>query len=118
MPDHIGDIVNISLRAEWCYSIFANYDKMSKSTTLIAPFLISSLPLEKKYSVQGNLFGSRQHIVTKLDPTLMFLQGRYCRDKQNSGIIQLPLHMLRLISCQEISLTGALLKQHLPYSMK
>ena len=43
-PDHIGDVVKIPLRYEWCDSIFSNYEKISTSTTFSAPCLISSLP--------------------------------------------------------------------------
>ena len=47
-PDHIGDVVKIPLRSEWCDSIFSNYEKVERSTTFSAPFLRSSLPPETK----------------------------------------------------------------------
>ena len=47
-PDHIGDVVNIPLRSEWYDSIFSNHEKISASTTFIAPFLRSSIPPDTK----------------------------------------------------------------------
>ena len=47
-PDNIWDVVKITLRAVWYYSIFANYEKMSISNIFSAPFLRSLLPLKTK----------------------------------------------------------------------
>ena len=47
-PDHIGYVVNITLKYEWYDSIFKNYDKMTTSTIFIAPLLRSLLPPNAK----------------------------------------------------------------------
>ena len=47
-PYHIGYVVNIPLRFDWYYSIFFNDEKMEKSTTSSAPFLLSSLSSDTK----------------------------------------------------------------------
>ena len=62
-PDNIGDAVKIPLISEWYFSIFTNYDKISRSTTFSASFLCSLLPPEK-IIMQGYILGSRQYILT------------------------------------------------------
>ena len=47
-PYHIGDVVNSPLIPDRCASIFANDEKMAKSTTFSAPFLPSSLSPDTK----------------------------------------------------------------------
>ena len=43
-PDHIGYVVNITLRFEWYNSIFSKYNKIVTSTTFSALFSSSLIP--------------------------------------------------------------------------
>ena len=67
-PYHIGDVVKITLRSEWYHSTLTNYEKMSKSITLSAPFLRSSIPPDTKILDQRISFKlNKKYINNKYD---------------------------------------------------
>ena len=56
-PDHIGEVLNISLRYEWYDSIFSNYEKWQHPQPSVHHFYAHRYHETKRYSDPEYLLG-------------------------------------------------------------